>query len=132
MKESFEKPTEPVATNIQLGRAYFRCASQYSGDLRSYLRVRKAIAESSVNFVGHFTTHGSLRSCKVPGVGRKTLEILERILREGITAVSKSVVEERIIQIQSQHNSPTDSEGSNSEPPGVWDNAVRAVEDGPS
>jgi hypothetical protein len=121
---------EPITTNQQLARAYFSCVSPCASDWRTYLKIRKAIAESSLDLRSHFVKFGSLRKCKLPGVGRKTLDLLERILREGCESVRTSVTIERENALQQKPDNALPSPGIDDDASslGALDDAIRIVE----
>ncbi len=119
------------AQNEQLARDYFRCVSQCAASLDTYLSIRMRIMESLFDFRAHYEQHGSLRDCKIPGVGLKTIEILERLLSEGVTRVAATTAKEREESIRpmsggaSRDNILADQDASSS---GALDNAIRAIE----
>lgn len=121
-----------ITSNEQLARAYFKCVSTCAGywPWRTYLKIKNAIAESSVDFRTHFDKYGSLRKCKAPGVGRKTLDLLEQIIREGSNSVAVSITTERENALQPKPGealpSPDIADDVSSE--GAVHNAIRIVE----
>jgi hypothetical protein len=118
-----------ITDNKQLAAEYFKCVSPLASDWRTYLAIRKAIAESSFDFCKRFRTKGSLGGCKVVGIGRQTLHILERILREGSDAVSRVVMQQRENGLRPQPGTEVSTEISdNAEMLGIVDNARRALE----
>jgi hypothetical protein len=118
-----------IKDNKELAAEYFKCVSRLASDWRTYLAIRKAIAESSFDFCEHFATKGSLRGCKVEGVGRKTLRVLEQIFREGSKAVAQEVIQQREGNLRPQPGGQSAIEISdNVESLGTIDNARRAIE----
>jgi hypothetical protein len=120
---------QTIKDNEQLAAEYFKCVSQLASDWRTYLAIRKAIAESSFEFCKNFAIKGSLRGCKVAGVGQKTLRILEQIFREGSNAVSIEVIQQREDNLRPRPGADLTIEISdNVDTLGTIDNARRAIE----
>jgi hypothetical protein len=121
---------ETITTNEQLAQAFFKCVSRCASDWRTYLKIRKAIAESPLDLRTYFDKCGSLRKCKVPGVGRKTVDLLERILREGSDSVTISITIERENALQPKPGKalPRPGIADDVSSVGALHNAIRIVE----
>ena len=120
-----------TASNEQLAQEYFRSVTQCASDWRTYLAVRRAIRESPVDLRAYFNEHGSFRRCKVPGIGKKTYELLERILREGLATVAADIVERREDAMRPKPGIPAEDGGVQADEAetGEMHNAIRAIEE---
>ena len=97
-----KEPSNPVPnSNAVLAKQYFRVVSQYSQCWVTYLLVEKLIANSSVDIVAYYDTRiivpyrGSLKGLAIPGVGTKTIKILEALLWKGEDTVKYEVASEK-------------------------------------
>ena len=98
---------EPIASNpvpnsnAVLAKQYFRVVSQYSQSWETYLRVEKLIAKSRIDIVAYYDKRiivpyrGSLKGLAIPGVGTKTIKILEALLSKGEDTVKGEVASEK-------------------------------------
>ena len=93
---NLKEPSNPVPnSNAVLAKQYFRVVSQYSQCWVTYLLVEKLIANSSVDIVAYYDTRSSLKGLAIPGVGTKTIKILEALLSKGEDTVKYEVASEK-------------------------------------
>ena len=72
-----------VAANKELAKAYFQCVAPYASSWGSYSRIKNLIETARFDITKHYHSHDNLRDCELVGVGRKSMLILEQILRDG-------------------------------------------------
>ena len=119
-----------TSPNEQLAKEYFKSVTQCASDWRTYLAVRRAIKESTIDLRAYFEEKGSFRGCKIPGVGQKTYDLLARIIREGVSTVAANIVELREEALRPKPGMP-DAGGAISSDvtaTGELHNTIRALE----
>ncbi|MBS3102443.1 hypothetical protein J4458_03275 [Candidatus Woesearchaeota archaeon] len=82
------KGTNMEMTNQALADTYFGVESLYAKSTDTYRVIKRRIAESPVDIANFFAEHGSLAGLNTSGIGSKTKEALELILREGPEAAA--------------------------------------------
>ena len=108
---NLKEPSNPVPnSNAVLAKQYFRVVSQYSQCWETYLRVEKLIANSSIDIVAYYDTRSSLKGLAIPGVGTKTIKILEALLSKGEDTVKYEVASEKQDVFRPKSRQPRDRE----------------------
>ena len=127
------QPSNPVANfNALLAKQYFQVVSQYSQSWDTYLSMEQRIATSSVDIVAYFKTNGSLYGLAIPGVGAKTITILEAVLSKGVDAAKDEVASAKADVFRPKSTQSTSrvpgEEEQNSLSRNRWDDAVKRQE----
>ncbi len=121
---------DDTSPNEQLAKEYFKSVTQCASDWRSYLAVRRAIKESTIDLRAYLDKKGSFRGCKIPGIGRKTYDLLTRIIREGVSTVAADIVEQREEALRPKPGMPDAGSSISTDvtATGELHNAIRAME----
>jgi len=124
-------PNSLPVSNEALAKDYFKVATVYASDFTKYRTTRKIIEKAAVNISEYFAANGSLSGLSVPGIGLKTIKILEGLLLRGLDATKSEVSDEKVSVLQ-HHRSRSTTKDSNDEADSYrsnsWDDAVRRNE----
>ncbi len=121
---------EYKGNNRQLGNDYVSVANQLSGSPMSLRTIGNRIGLSDINIPEYFRENGSLDGLKIPGIGKKTIDVLYLILTEGHDKAKETYLTKREEELKEEvgWHHRRDRPGRKGDISGSWDDAVRRYE----